>query len=43
MIRNKNKLAKPPKPRIPKTQLGLHAKGNKNEGKESHRKIGVQT
>ena len=43
MIRNKNKPAKPPKPRIPKTQVGPHAKRNKNEGKESHQKIGVQT
>ena len=43
MIRNKNKLAKPPKSRIPKTQVGPHAKRNKNEGNESHQKIGVQT
>ena len=42
MIRNKNKPAKP-KPRIPKTQVGPHAKRNKNEGKESYQKIGVQT
>ena len=35
--------AKPPKPRIPKTQVGPHAKRKKNEGKESYQKIGVQT
>ena len=39
----KTKTAKPPKPRIPQTQVGPHAKRNKNEGKESHQKIGVQT
>ena len=38
-----NKPAKPPKPRISKTQVGPHAKRNKNEGKEGHQKIGVQT
>ena len=27
----------------PKTQVGPHAKRNKNKGKESHQKIGVQT
>ena len=43
MIRNKNKPAKPPNPRIPKTQVGPHAKRNKNEGKESYQKIVVQT
>ena len=42
MTRNKNKLAKPPKPRIHKTQVVPHAKRNKNEGKESHQEIGVQ-
>ena len=31
------------KPRIPKTQVGPHAKRNKNEGKESYQKTGVQT
>ena len=38
-----NKPAKPPKPRIPKTQVGPHAKRNKHEGKESYQKVGVQT
>ena len=28
-----NKLAKPPKPRIPKTQVGPHAKRNKKRRK----------
>ena len=43
MIRNQNKPAKPTESRIPKTQVGPHAKRNKNEGKESHQKIGLQT
>ena len=40
-----NKPAKPPKPLIPKTQVGPQAKRNtkKNGGKESYQKIGVQT
>ena len=38
-----NKQAKPPKPRIPKSQVGPHAKRSKNEGKESNQKIGEQT
>ena len=32
-----NKPAKPPKLRIPKTQVGPHAKKTKNEGKESYK------
>ena len=43
MIKNKSKPAKPQTPRIPKTQAGPHAKRNKNEGKESYQKVGVQT
>ena len=43
MIRNKNKPAKPPKPRISKTQVGPHAKRNKNKGKESHQKISYES
>ena len=42
MIRKQNKPAKPPKPQIPKTQVGPHAKRNKQEGKESYQKVGVQ-
>ena len=38
-----NKPAKPPKPRIPKTQVSPHAKRNKNEGEESYQKVGIQT
>ena len=38
-----NKPAKTPTPRISKTQVGPHAKRNKNEGKESYQKNGVQT
>ena len=37
-----NKPVKPLKPRIPKTQVGPHAKRNKYEGKESYQKVGVQ-
>ena len=38
-----NKPAKPPKPRIPETQVGPNTKRNKHEGKESYQKVGVQT
>ena len=38
-----NKLAKPPNPKSPKTQVGRHAKKRQNKGKESHPKIGLHT